>query len=119
METRGMECFWFRNFSKIITDGRQRGLCHGNSQVFNDDFIYNYQKLLQSNIADLKNNAKTPYGGAITAALFLQEFVPENLNWLHFDVSAWNLTAKPGRPEGGELMGAWEIFDVRWPNFDL
>ena len=61
--------------------------------------------LLTSNIADLANASPAPYGGAITAALFLQRFITPNTAWVHFDIMAWNLGNKPGRPEGGEAMG--------------
>lgn len=64
-----------------------------------------YNELLNSNIADMVNSSPSPYGGAITAALFLQRFVDKNMPWVHFDVMAWNVAAKPGRPEGGEAMG--------------
>jgi leucyl aminopeptidase len=42
--------------------------------------------------------------GAITAALFLQDFVPASVPWLHLDLFAWNDTARPGRPVGGEAQ---------------
>lgn len=64
-----------------------------------------YRSYIDSSIADLCNDASTPYGGAITAALFLQEFVGNAIPWIHFDIMAWNLNGKPGHPEGGEAMG--------------
>ncbi len=64
-----------------------------------------YKKMLESPIADLNNAPTSSYAGAITAALFLQAFVPQHIKWMHFDLMAWNLTTKPGRPEGGEAMG--------------
>lgn len=63
-----------------------------------------YRSLNSSQVADIKNSAEIPYGGAITAALFLQSFVTTTA-WIHLDVMAWNLKSKPGRPEGGEAMG--------------
>ncbi len=45
------------------------------------------------------------FGGAITAALFLQHFVPDGQAWAHLDLMAWNNRAQPGRPVGGEAMG--------------
>ena len=53
----------------------------------------------------MANSSPSAYAGAITAALFLQRFVRESLSWLHFDIMAWNVSNKPGRPEGGEAMG--------------
>lgn len=64
-----------------------------------------YRRWLNSDIADLQNCSTTPFGGAITAALFLQEFVGVERDWVHIDVMAWNTEAQPGRPRGGEAMG--------------
>ena len=64
-----------------------------------------YLRLLDSNIADLSNSSPSQYAGAITAALFLQHFIKKDVPWVHFDVMAWNVTNRPGKPEGGEAMG--------------
>jgi leucyl aminopeptidase len=63
-----------------------------------------YRKMLESRAADMVNSGRSPYAGAITAALFLESFVG-NVPWVHFDLMAWNVAASPGRPEGGEAMG--------------
>lgn len=63
-----------------------------------------YEDMLNSSIADLANSASSSYAGAITAGLFLQRFIAANTAWVHFDVMAWNLGNKPGKPEGGEAM---------------
>ena len=64
-----------------------------------------YKGQLKSSIADLVNCSSSGYGGAITAALFLNEFVGQECDWLHFDVMAYNMRNRPGRPKGGEAMG--------------
>ncbi len=69
-----------------------------------------YRRLLKSQIAEISSAGKTPYAGAITAALFLQEFVPQGIPWAHFDLMAWNLENRAGRPAGGEAMGLRGIF---------
>jgi len=69
-----------------------------------------YRAMLNSTIADIANAANVPFGGAITAALFLREFVAEEVDWAHLDIMAWNRTSQPGRPEGGEAMGLRAIF---------
>ncbi|MFP4160805.1 MAG: leucyl aminopeptidase family protein [Ectothiorhodospira sp.] len=69
-----------------------------------------YDALLESTVADLCNGASTPYGGAITAGLFLKRFVPEGPRWVHFDVMAWNTRHRPGRPKGGEALGLRAAF---------
>ncbi|WP_347252517.1 leucyl aminopeptidase family protein, partial [Legionella sp.] len=63
-----------------------------------------YEEMLNSTVADLLNASPLPYAGAITAALFLQRFIPKSLPWVHFDIMAWNISTKPGKPEGGEAM---------------
>ncbi len=69
-----------------------------------------YRRHLDSKIADINNDADTPYAGAITAALFLQSFVAPSVAWAHLDVMAWNVTSRPGRPAGGEAMGLRTCF---------
>jgi leucyl aminopeptidase len=64
-----------------------------------------YEDLLKSNIADMVNCNSSPYSGAIVAGLFLQRFIKDTVPWVHLDVMAWNISSKPGRPEGGEAMG--------------
>ena len=69
-----------------------------------------YKSMLDSNVADLANGASSPYAGAITAALFLESFVASGIPWAHFDVMAWNIAGKPGRPAGGEAMGLRAVY---------
>ncbi len=69
-----------------------------------------YRESLNSSIADINNNSSDSYAGAITAALFLKEFVPSDIPWLHFDIMAWNTRTKPGRPVGGEAMALRGLF---------
>lgn len=69
-----------------------------------------YNEQIKSTIADIVNSSKAPFGGAITAALFLQNFIEEGQEWIHFDLMAWNLRERPGRPEGGEAMGLLGLF---------
>ena len=69
-----------------------------------------YRASLDSPVADLNNVSEGGYGGAITAALFLEAFVEAGIPWAHFDLMAWNLNASPGRPKGGEAMGLRAVF---------
>ena len=61
-----------------------------------------YRRLLDTKAADLSSTGDSPHAGAITAALFLAEFVSSDTPWLHLDMMAWNPRARAGRPEGGE-----------------
>lgn len=69
-----------------------------------------YDDLLSSKIADLNHISSGPFAGSITAALFLRRFVERAKTFAHLDIYAWNPSAKPGRPEGGEVQGARAIF---------
>jgi leucyl aminopeptidase len=64
-----------------------------------------YHGGIESDIADIVNTGRNALGGAINAALFLEDFVPPTLDWLHLDLFAWNDQARPGRPVGGEAQG--------------
>ncbi|MBL7179444.1 MAG: leucyl aminopeptidase [Pseudomonadota bacterium] len=52
-----------------------------------------YKELLKSDFADLNNMSSTRYGGAITAALFLSEFIGET-RWAHIDIAGPAYTKK-------------------------
>jgi len=45
-----------------------------------------YRAMLKTTVADCKNIGKR-WGGAITAALFLKQFVPEKMKWIHCDIA--------------------------------
>lgn len=64
-----------------------------------------YRSTLESKVADISNIGADGYGGAITAALFLDEFVGKNTDWVHMDTMGYNLSHRPGRPAGGEALG--------------
>jgi leucyl aminopeptidase len=68
-----------------------------------------YAEMLDSDIADIANSGGA-FAGAITAALFLQKFVPDDIPWAHLDTYAWRGSAKPGRPKGGEALGLRAVF---------
>jgi leucyl aminopeptidase len=70
-----------------------------------------YLALLESNVADLANAGPSRHAGAITAALYLERFVPQTQAWCHFDVYAWNDADKPGRPRGGEAQALRATFE--------
>jgi leucyl aminopeptidase len=78
-----------------------------------------YRRMLDSKVADINNASDSPHAGAITAGLFLAEFVAPTTQWAHLDLFAWNPTSRPGRPEGGEAMGLRAIYSAirqRYPS---
>ncbi len=71
-----------------------------------------YKSQLESPVADLCNISAGRFGGAITAALYLEAFVSPSTPWVHFDIMAWNGKARPGRPSGGEAMALRAVYDM-------
>jgi|SRR5579859_3061990 len=61
-----------------------------------------YMEMIKSDVADMKNSGGR-WGGAITAALFLREFVEEGIPWAHLDIAGPALVEsdRPYRPAGG------------------
>ena len=70
-----------------------------------------YKSLIKSNIADMKNSGGR-FGGAITAALLLEEFV-DDLNWIHLDIAgpARSRSSNSIYPEGGTGFGVLGYFN--------
>jgi len=68
--------------------------------------VEEYREGLQSHVADLKNISGVRWGGAITAALFLKEFVKPGFSWAHVDLSgAWSGRERDFRTPGGSGEG--------------
>jgi leucyl aminopeptidase len=67
--------------------------------------VREYREALRSNIADMKNVGGS-HGGAITAALILQEFVSD-IPWAHLDIAgpAYAEGDQPICPKGGTGFG--------------
>jgi leucyl aminopeptidase len=72
-----------------------------------------YKEGLKSHIADLKNTGPRP-GGSITAALFLQDFVPSELAWAHLDIAGtvWSDKGRGLDPAGATGFGVRTL--VEW-----
>ena len=66
-----------------------------------------YDKLIDSEIADMKNVGGGRDGGSITAAQFLQRFVKEGVAWAHIDIAgvAWSSKGDTTRPKGATAFG--------------
>tara|TARA_B100001113_G_scaffold282425_1_gene237411 strand:+ start:6440 stop:7798 length:1359 start_codon:yes stop_codon:yes gene_type:complete len=70
-----------------------------------------YKSLIKSNIADMKNSGGR-FGGAITAALLLEEFV-DDLDWIHLDIAgpARSRSSNSIYPEGGTGFGVLGFYN--------
>lgn len=99
----------FCNSNKLSND--IQGACENSGElVWPLPLHQGYRYQLNSSIADIANASSEGYGGAITAALYLNEFVDSETDWAHIDVMALNTRQRPGRPKGGEAMGLLVIY---------
>jgi len=71
-----------------------------------------YKELNKSEVADISNIPSTRWGGAITAALFLEEFV-DNKPWIHLDIAGPAFSEKPWSlgPKGGTGFGVRSLLN--------
>ena len=81
-----------------------------------------YRPSLDSPVADLKNIGAGRYGGALTAGLFLQEFVTEGTPWVHLDIAGPAFLPEPDGeyPKGGTGFGVRTLVHLleRWGQDD-
>lgn len=77
------------------------------------DFNKHLRKCLKSNVADISNISNTPYGGAITAGIFLDNFIEKKNKekWAHIDIAgpayvehAWGENPTGGSGAGVRMM---------------
>ena len=108
---------FFSNDDQVAIDMTRSGL-NVQDPIWRMPLHKPYMELTGSDIADLANCGKTPFGGAITAALYLEAFVDKDISWSHFDVMAWNNRKLPGRPVGGEAFGIRAVFDYLQTRFE-
>ena len=100
----------------VVALGEYTAGIFGNEQEFIDQYLELTEKTgermwqlplddellreeIKSDIADISNLGKSRYGGAITAAMFLQEFVGEKdgkqIPWIHIDIAGPAWARKP------------------------
>lgn len=71
-----------------LAEKLQRDFCKAGDPVWYMPLYQKYRVSMGSSVADMINSVEAPFGGAVTAALFLQNFVKEK-PWAHLDVYAW------------------------------
>jgi len=80
-------------------------------QIWEMPLVADYRQLIKSQIADLRNISLKRWGGAITAALFLEPFV-EGRSWIHLDIAGPAYTehqTSPVNPFGASGFGTRTI----------
>jgi leucyl aminopeptidase len=100
----------FTDDDKLAADMSKTGLAE-NDPVWRLPLWQPYEAQLDSKVADANNMGSDGMAGSIVAALFLKKFV-DAPSWMHLDIFAWTPSARPGRPEGGELMAARALYAV-------
>ncbi|MEA2111419.1 MAG: leucyl aminopeptidase [Campylobacterota bacterium] len=79
-------------------------------------FNNHLKKLLKSEIADISNVGSKPFGGAITAGMFLDSFIDEDMKkkWMHFDIAGPAYSESPWdcHPYGATGIGV--RFTIEW-----
>lgn len=101
---------FFSNRDELLDDLKKLG------QIYEDPIWplplwQPYLKEMNSSIADL-NNIGSGKAGAVHGALFLHQFVDQNIDWVHMDCYAWEQSGKPGRPQGGADTGMRAVFKL-------
>jgi leucyl aminopeptidase len=110
----------------VVALGEEIAALHGNDEGLNTKILEaakqsdedmwlmplpsRYNAQIKSDVADLRNIAKTRYGGSLTAALFLQNFVAEGMKWAHMDIAG---PAFAERPIGSYLKKGGTGYGVR------
>lgn len=95
----------FGNDDTLLT-ALEKSARESGEEIWRLPLYKNYKELNKSHIADIKNAGSTRYAGAITAALFLQEFVGKTA-WAHLDIAGPAFMEKdtPLIPYGGAGFG--------------
>lgn len=77
------------------------GLATSGEKMWRMPCTDDYRDQIKSAIADIQNTGNSRYGGSITAAMFLKEFVGDT-PWIHLDIAgtAWIDTDKPWQSKG-------------------
>jgi leucyl aminopeptidase len=76
----------FANDDKLAERLTKAGLATG-ERVWRMPLAPEYDKMIDSKFADMKNTGGTRWGGAITAAHFIQRFVADKTPWAHLDIA--------------------------------
>ena len=86
----------------LSISGEQTG-----EQLWRFPLTNNYRKKIISTVADVKNISAGRGAGSITAACFLEKFLPNKTPWAHLDIAGVDKIekSKPMYPEGSSGFG--------------
>ena len=97
----------------IVADVLYKSGIETNDKVWRMPLHEEYNKELKSPFVDLKNIGTGRYGGSITAAQFLQRFIPDNVKWAHLDIAGvtWKNSGDILNSQGATGFGLTLIAD--------
>jgi len=78
-----------------------------NEKVWELPLWNEFRKNLDSQIADIQNSSKSS-AGVINAAMFLQEFVPPKVDWMHVDIAGVSYNKQSGAT-GYSILSLYEL----------
>ena len=102
----GTNCSGFYATSGDLADAFGRAAREAGEQFWHMPLLEDLKDQLKSDVADLKHTGDR-WGGSITAALFLREFVGKNIPWIHCDIAGPSLSSRAYGiyPKGGTGHG--------------
>ncbi|MBX3554192.1 MAG: leucyl aminopeptidase, partial [Pseudolabrys sp.] len=83
----------FANDDALAEQINQAGLDTGET-VWRMPLGAEYDKMIDSKFADVKNTGGSRWAGSITAAQFLQRFVKDNTPWAHLDIAGTGMDSR-------------------------
>ncbi len=113
MVALGKEVAGLMTNNQTLCDAVQAAAMHEGEPVWQLPMFKLYDEKVKSKVADIKNVGEARWGGAITAAKFLENFVADT-PWLHIDIAgpAFAESPEPQRDAGGTGVMVRSL--VRW-----
>ena len=87
MVALGPSCSGILGTDQTLVDDLMAAAERAGEKMWQLPLYEDYRDLIRSDVADVKNSPSTRYGGAITAALFLKNFVTNGVPWVHLDIA--------------------------------
>jgi len=94
--------------SEELSEGLMQASCASGEKLWRLPMEEAYWDFMKSPVADMKNTGSR-WGGAITAALFLKQYINEGVTWAHIDMAgpAWDDKANQATGFGAMCLTAW------------
>lgn len=105
-------CGTFVNNDKCWS-GLERAAKESGEKIWRMPLDEAWSQEMKSEVAELRNIGKSRYGGACTAAAFLEFFVDKDRKWAHMDIAgtAWVKTSKPTVPKFGTGFAVRTLYE--------